>query len=141
MLILAIPFYFIGGYLSVIAVIAATTVATVLFPILLPWIPTPNFSTKGFITGGFVAFPFFITALMHNPEAELSNRFMWGLTYVLTLPPLTAFLALNFTGATTFTSRTGVKREMFRYIPVMAWMFGGGILLALILTLFYESGA
>jgi len=37
------------------------------------------------------------------------------------------FIALNFTGSTTFTSRTGVKREMFAYIPTMAWTFGTGI--------------
>jgi hypothetical protein len=50
----------------------------------------------------------------------------------LTLPPITAFLALNFTGATTFTSRTGVRREMFAYIPAMAWTFGTGIALTII---------
>ena len=141
MLILAIPFYFIGGYQYVIAIFAAITAATVLFPLLLPWIPTTNFSTKGFIIGGLVALPFFMISLMHNPEVEFWKRFLWGSTYMFTLPALTAFLTLNFTGATTFTSRTGLKREMFRYIPVMAWMFGGGIVLALILNFYYELGA
>jgi hypothetical protein len=47
----------------------------------------------------------------------------------LLIPPITAYLALNFTGATTFTSRTGVKAEMFAYMPIMAWMFGIGLLL------------
>ena len=42
-------------------------------------------------------------------------------------PPITAYLALNFTGSTPFTSRTGVRREIFRYIPVMAWSFGLGL--------------
>ena len=42
---------------------------------------------------------------------------------------MTAFLALNFTGSTPFTSRTGVRREIFAYIPYMAGMFGVGILL------------
>jgi hypothetical protein len=51
------------------------------------------------------------------------------------LPPVTAFLTLNFTGSTTFTSRSGVRREMFTYIPVMAWMFGIGILLTIVLSL------
>jgi len=49
--------------------------------------------------------------------------------YALLIPPITAYLALNFTGATTFTSRTGVKTEMFTYLPAMAWMFGAGLLL------------
>lgn len=47
------------------------------------------------------------------------------------MPAVTAFLALNFTGATTFTSRSGVRREMFAYIPAMAWLFGSGILLSI----------
>ena len=48
------------------------------------------------------------------------------------MPAVTAFIALNFTGSTTFTSRSGVKREMFAYIPAMAWTFGTGLLLAIL---------
>jgi hypothetical protein len=58
-----------------------------------------------------------------------------ALTFLLPLPPVTAFLALNFTGSTTFTSRSGVRREIFTYIPIMAWMFGMGIVLTIILSL------
>jgi hypothetical protein len=47
------------------------------------------------------------------------------------MPPLTAYLALNFTGSTTFTSRTGVRREIFRYVPIMAWLAGTGVVLAI----------
>jgi hypothetical protein len=54
------------------------------------------------------------------------------LEFMLAMPAVTAFLALNFTGSTTFTSRSGVKREMFAYIPVMAWTFGMGILLIIV---------
>jgi hypothetical protein len=43
------------------------------------------------------------------------------------ISPWVAFLALNFTGSTTFTSRTGVRREIFRYIPMMAATFILGI--------------
>lgn len=39
---------------------------------------------------------------------------------MLLMPPVTAYLALNFTGSTPFASRSGVKREIFRYIPIMA---------------------
>jgi len=109
--------------------IAAILAGTVLFPILLPWIPTHNFSTKGFILGGVVAIPFAIAAYFRNPESALWMRSAWALVYALFIPPLTAYLALNFTGSTTFTSRTGVKTEMFAYIPAMAWMFGAGLLL------------
>jgi hypothetical protein len=108
---------------------AAILAGTVLFPILLPWIPTHNFSTKGFILGGVVALPFAIAAFMKDPGSALWLRSAWALVYALLIPAITAFLALNFTGSTTFTSRTGVRSEMFAYIPTMAWMFGAGLLL------------
>jgi len=109
--------------------IAAVLAGTVLFPILLPWLPTHNFSTKGFTLGGVVALPFAIAAFLRSPESALWLRSAWALVYALLIPPITAYLALNFTGSTTFTSRTGVKKEMFAYLPAMAWMFGIGLLL------------
>jgi hypothetical protein len=54
-----------------------------------------------------------------------------SLSYLLAMPAVTAFLALNFTGSTPLTSRTGVRREIFAYIPVMAGMFAAGILLTI----------
>jgi hypothetical protein len=109
--------------------IAAILAGTVLFPILLPWLPTHNFSTKGFILGGVVALPFVLAAFLNNPASALWLRSAWALMYALLIPPITAYLALNFTGTSTFTSRTGVKAEMFAYMPAMAWMFGIGLLL------------
>jgi hypothetical protein len=109
--------------------VAAILAGTVLFPILLPWLPTHNFSTKGFILGGLVALPFVIAAFLKSPEAALWLKSAWALGYALLIPPITAYIALNFTGSTTFTSRTGVKTEMFAYLPAMAWMFGAGLLL------------
>jgi len=55
----------------------------------------------------------------------------WALAHLLGLPPVTAYLALNFTGSTPFTSKTGVQREMNAYIPAMAWTFGIGLVLTI----------
>lgn len=107
----------------------AVIAGSVLFPMLLPWIPTHDFSTKGFILGGVVALPFVIAGFTKDPGSALWIRSAWALVYALLIPPITAFLALNFTGSTTFTSRTGVRNEMFAYIPTMAWLFGAGLLL------------
>jgi len=117
------------GPLAATGAVAAVLAGAALFPILLPWLPTEEFSSKGFILGGLTALPF---ALASRKRDEGRG---WPLAYLLSLPPVTAFLALNFTGATPFTSKTGVKREMFRYIRVMAGMFGAGVLLALVLRL------
>lgn len=109
--------------------IAALLAGTVLFPLLLPWLPTHDFSTKGFILGGIVAIPFAVLAFFRNPESALWLRSAWALAYLLFMPSLTAYLTLNFTGSTTFTSRTGVRKEMFAYLPAIAWMFGIGLVL------------
>jgi hypothetical protein len=126
--------YLLGGVYSVLAVLVAILAGTVLFPILLPWIPSPNFSTKGFILGALAAFPFGIASLLRHPEAVWWSRAGSALALMATLAPITAYIALNFTGSTTYTSRSGVRREIFAYVPVMAWMFGGGVILNLVLS-------
>ncbi|MGB6121483.1 MAG: mercury methylation corrinoid protein HgcA [Bacteroidota bacterium] len=130
MFVPVIVLFLIGGYLPAVAAVAAFLAGVVLIPILLPWIPTPNFSTKGLVLGGIVALPFAAAVFLQGTDGSLWIRLGWALAYLLVLPPVTAFLSLNFTGATTFTSRTGVKREIFAYIPVMAWMFGVGLVLS-----------
>ncbi|MBA4380247.1 MAG: carbon monoxide dehydrogenase, partial [Anaerolinea sp.] len=131
-LIVAFILYFTGGIVSSLAAVTAILAGTVLFPILLPWLPTHNFSTKGFILGGLAALPFALTVFLRHPDWSWYRQAGQALEFLLAMPAVTAFLALNFTGATTFTSRSGVKREMFAYIPAMAWTFGIGILLAVV---------
>jgi hypothetical protein len=140
MVIAAVALRLIISPLAAAGVIAAILAGVVLFPILLPWLPTQQFSTKGFILGGVIALPFALAVFLGEPSTALWLRAGWALAYLLGLPPMTAFLALNFTGATTFTSKSGVKREMFAYIPVMAGMFGTGVVLTITFTLFRLFG-
>ena len=135
MAIAAIVLFLIVGPLAAAGVVAAVLAGVALFPILLPWIPTRDFSSKGFILGGLVALPFALGALLGQPDAAPWLRVIEALAYLLGLPTVTAFLALNFTGATTFTSKSGVRREMLAYIPVMAWTFGTGIVLTIVFRL------
>ncbi len=127
--------YFMGGFPSIVAVMTAMLAGMVLFPILLPWIPTPNFSTKGFVLGIVAASPFAITSFLRHPELTWWLRAASAVALVMTLAPISAYLALNFTGSTTFTSRSGVRREIFAYVPAMAWTFGGGVVLTIALSL------
>jgi hypothetical protein len=122
---------FAAGWLTAGAAAAAVLAGVVLFPILLPWLPTHNFSTKGLVLGGAAALPFALAALLGGAVMAWWKQAGWALAYALAMPPVTAYLALNFTGATPLTSRTGVRREIFRYIPLMAWLFGAGIILAI----------
>ncbi|HEY9204438.1 MAG TPA: mercury methylation corrinoid protein HgcA [Candidatus Methanoperedens sp.] len=123
-----------GNYTAAIAAIAAVFSGLVLFPILLPWIPTTDFSTKGFLIGGLTALPFALNSFYGMADKILWLRFGWAMAFMLVMPPISAFLALNFTGSSTFTSVTGVKREIFTYIPKMAWMSGIGIFLIIVLS-------
>jgi hypothetical protein len=127
--------YFIGGPLSALAALTVAIAGAALFPLLLPWLPTPNFSTKGFFLGGLLALPFAASVFLRHPDWAWWRQIGQALEFLLAMPAVTAFLALNFTGSTTFTSRSGVKKEMFAFIPAMAWTFGIGILLALIFVI------
>lgn len=131
-IVAAIILYFLAGPLAALAAIATALSGTVLFPILLPFLPTHDFSTKGLILGGIVAIPFAISYATNSTIPFWANLLI-PIVLLLIMPALTAYLALNFTGCTTFTSRTGVKKEIFRYVPVMALMSVFGILLSIVL--------
>jgi hypothetical protein len=134
MLAAAIVLYFLGGWISSLAAITAILAGNILFPVLLPWIPTHNFSTKGFLLGLVVAVPFALAVFLHRSDWSWWGQAGAALGYLLAMPAVTAYVALNFTGSTTFTSRSGVRREIFSYIPIMAWTFGIGILFTIAFT-------
>ena len=132
MVVAAAVLYFLDGPVAALGAVAAVLAGTVLFPVLLPFIPTQDFSTKGFILGGVVAIPF-AASFATNPLQPVWAEVVAAVVPLLIMPAVTAYLALNFTGSTTFTSRTGVKKEIFRYVPVMALMAGSGTALGIIL--------
>jgi len=115
-------------------VLLAYLLGVVLFPILLPWIPTKDFSSKGFILGAIITLPLVATELS-GPGLIWWHVAGSILALFLTVMPATAFFALNFTGSTTFTSKSGVQREMFKYIPLIAWTFGVGLIFEIIFSL------
>ena len=140
LLLVAAVTYFAWGWLTSIAVAASVLAGVVLFPILLPWLPTRDFSSKGFILGGIVMLGFALAAFACGTGSVWWLRVGIPLTYLLSLTPVTAYLALNFTGSTTFTNKSGVRREIFTYVPIMAWTFGVGIVLAIGLSLIRVIG-
>jgi hypothetical protein len=128
----AIALWFVGGGLAAWSVVAAVLAGTVLFPVLLPYLPTADFSIKGLFLGIVVAAPFAVSAFLSTGAGVP----LWvGITEVfailLVLPAITAYLSLNFTGCTPYTSRTGVKREIFRYTPLMVLLAVMGVFCAI----------
>ena len=125
--IVAIALWFLAGPVAAAAAVSAVLAGTVLFPVLLPFIPTQDFSTKGLILGIIVALPFAVI-FGTNPSLPFWAAALGAASALLMISSVVSYLALNFTGCTTFTSRTGVKKEIFRYVPVMAVMAVAGSL-------------
>ncbi len=140
MVIAAAVLYFIGGLVASGAAVAAILSGVVVFPILLPWLPTSDFSVKGFILGGLVAIPFALRILLGTTDQQGWLGVAWAVIFLLAMPSVTAYLALNFTGSTPFTSKSGVRREIFAYIPPMAVTFGAGIILTIAVILIKRWG-
>ncbi len=101
------------GFMAVCALGAGIFAGAVLVPALLPWLPGRAFSLKGAIAG-----------LLGGAGVVLA---FWGrargledLALVLFAGVVSSYLAMNFTGATPFTSPSGVEKEMRRAIPLQA---------------------
>lgn len=124
--------YFFSGPIPALAALAIMVAGLMLFPVVIPWIPTPNFSTKGFILGGIIALPFFFVVALSAATAVWWKNLGQAFPYLLIVPSLVAFITLNYTGATPFTSKSGVAREIFSYFPIMFWMFCAGAIIGLV---------
>jgi len=97
------------------AVIAALLAGAVITPVLLPWLPWRTFSAKGALVGAAVA-------AVSSLGAESGLGWSGFLGAVLAIAAGSSYVAMNFTGATPFTSPSGVEREMRRALP---WQIGG----------------
>jgi hypothetical protein len=94
-------------------------------PLLLPWIPGRAFSLKGAQIG-------FLWAL----AVSLTLASTWSLGSMIALfliaPAIAAYFAMNFTGCSTFTSLSGVQKEMRIAVPVIILcIVSGGVALML----------
>lgn len=100
------------GAVAVLLGLAAVVAGTVAVPILLPWIPGRWFSFKGWLAGMVVV------ACAHAISSAWFDDWRLAAAYYLFFPVLSSYLALNFTGCTTFTSKSGVKRELRLALPL-----------------------
>ena len=98
-----------GIYPFIGAVIAGAVVG----PVLLPWLPGRAFSVKGAFAG--ILWTFLVLWVRSITGYGIFN----SLALLMILPAISAFLTLNFTGASTYTSLSGVRREMRIAMPVI----------------------
>lgn len=111
--------------------LGAILLGSVLVPILLPWIPGRSFAFKGWIMG--VAWALAVN-LNYGLLFSSSPNWKQSLINFLTLPALTSFLSLNFTGASTYTSLSGVVKEMKIAIPLITVSAGAGVVFWILKT-------
>jgi hypothetical protein len=100
-----------SGLNATINLYAAYLAGCVLVPVFLPWVPFRRFSVKGLIIGWLVAFLLLFGGTL---GVTITEQISW----FLMIGGLSSFMAMNFTGASTFTSLSGVQKEMKTAIPV-----------------------
>jgi hypothetical protein len=103
------------GFFAVINLLGALLAGAVITPILLPWLPGRAFSQKGLIAG-LITTLFII--LFGSFYLDIGQDYANILAWLFMAPALSAYLAMNFTGASTYTSLSGVKKEMQWAVPL-----------------------
>jgi hypothetical protein len=114
----------VGGP-AILKVILAYISGIVITPMFLPYIPGRHFSLKGFLAGALL---FFILLLLRFAGANPIEILSW----FFLITAISSFLAMNFTGSTTYTSLSGVKKEMKMSVPIQVGFAIIGIILQVI---------
>jgi hypothetical protein len=115
-----IPFLILG----LVAVFSGALIT----PVLLPFVPFRSFAVKGWIVGALFTF---LTLRTLGIDYE-GNMTLLGTTYLF-FPAVSSYIALQFTGSTTFTGMSGVNKELKIGIPIY---IGTTAISAVLLVLF-----
>lgn len=120
--IYSIPTAISRGITAAGATIIAILAGAMMTPTLLPWIPGRQFWWKGLLAGGLAGLAYVWFGSTKINIAEAFSLWIW-------IVATASFMAMNFTGATPFTSLSGVEKEMRRGLPVQCI----GVTMALLL--------
>lgn len=124
------------GLFAVQALLAAVLAGAVFTPLLLPWLPGRAFSLKSLTPGLLFAL---LLLLFRWGDGVRPGGLLEMLGWVLVILSVSAYLGMNFTGASTYTSLSGVKKEMRRALPLQ--ICGGVIGMALwVVSMVIENG-
>lgn len=106
-----------------INIAGAHVVGIVVATLFLPWIPFRAFALKGAFWG--LILTILLCFLLEPPYLE-------GISMGLTNISIASFLTMNFTGSSTYTSLSGVQKEMKWAIPFQIGCIALGIILFII---------
>lgn len=118
---------FIGGLPFLLLGLVSVLAGALLTPMLLPFVPFRSFAVKGWIVGMLSVF---LSIKLIAPVNQ-SNTILLIFTYLF-FPLASSYIALQFTGSTTFTGMSGVKKEL--RIAVPAYLFFGVVCLILLVV-------
>jgi acetyl-CoA decarbonylase/synthase complex subunit gamma len=103
------------GLRSVLLLLCGYLAGTVITPVLLPYVPGRSFSAKG----AWVGFVLVLVLLLWKGfNSQIFDDWLNASAWLLIIPAIASFLAMNFTGSSTFTSLSGVRREMRVAVPL-----------------------
>lgn len=97
----------------------------VVAPLLLPYIPGRWFSVKGFLSGLFLWLILILARFAGGNTIEI-------LSWFLIIAAISSFLTMNFTGSSTYTSLSGVKKEMKISVPFQIVFAISGVILQVV---------
>lgn len=103
---------FWGGLPFLLLGLISVLAGALFTPLLLPYIPFRSFAVKGWLTG-------FLCILLSTkvvPFLYQQDILLRIITFVF-FPLASSYIALQFTGSTTFTGMSGVKKELRFAIP------------------------
>jgi len=117
------------GAREIVAYLGAVFVGCVLVPACLPYIPVKAFSLKGWILGLFWSIVvIYVEGLWYQ---EVSGIIL-GAAFLCILPAVAAYYGMLFTGSSTYTSMSGVQKEVRIAAPLIIASNILGLLLLLI---------
>ena len=113
------------GLFAVLAFVSAIVAGSILNPILLPYVPGRAFSTKGLLIGLAMAAA---VLSLRGYDLHAWPGLIDTISWFLIIPAISAYLAMNFTGCSTYTSLSGVRKEMRWALPLEITMASCGLL-------------
>ena len=111
------------GLPPIIAIVAGVVAGNIITPLLLPWLPGRAFSVKG-VFAGLLVMGLGI-GLLDLHSGHYSGSVLSA--FILLTLAVSSWLGMAFTGASTYTSLNGVKKEMLRGMPLQCAGFVGGV--------------
>lgn len=115
-------------FIDILVIFLIYILSCTLSQVLLPWLPGRSFSLKGFWVGLLISilllvYRFYMVATLPDIFDTIGKSFV--------IIAISSFIAMNYTGSSTYTSLSGVRKEMKIAVPLqlITVILGTGIYL------------